>query len=83
MEVKRRRTATRGDLARWWGQTVTQAGDLLPVLLYRADRAEWRAVWPLAVCLTHQRADYWRGVEWTADTSVAAWAAVARDTGIL
>ena len=79
VEVKRHRTATRGDLARWWAQAVTQAGALLPVLLYRADRAQWRAVWPLAVCLVHQRADYWTGFDWTADTSVQAWAAVARE----
>ena len=26
-----------------------------------------------------QRADYWRGIEWTADTTVQAWAAVARE----
>lgn len=37
VEVKRHRTATRGDLTRWWAQTVAQAGDLLPVLLYRVD----------------------------------------------
>lgn len=79
VEVKRHRTATRGDLARWWQQTTTQAGELLPVLCYRTDRAEWRAVWPLAACLVQQRADYWRGYNWTADTSVEAWAAVARD----
>ena len=23
--------------------------------------------------------DYWRGIEWTADTTVQAWAAVARE----
>ncbi len=79
LEVKRHRTATPGEVARWWAQAVAQAGDLLPVLLYRADRAEWRAVWPLAVLLVHQTADAWRGVEWTADTTVQAWAAVARE----
>jgi len=79
VEVKRHQTAQAGEVARWWAQAVTQAGDLLPVLLYRADRAEWRAVWPLAVLLVHQTADAWRGVEWTADTTVQAWAAVARE----
>lgn len=29
VEIKRHRTATRGDLAQWWAQTVAQAGDLL------------------------------------------------------
>jgi hypothetical protein len=79
VEVKRHRTAHAGEVARWWAQAVTQAGALLPVLLYRAGRAEWRAVWPLAVLLVHQTADYWRAVEWTADSTVQAWAAVARE----
>lgn len=79
VEIKRHRTATRGDIARWWAQAVEQAGNLLPVLMYRADRDEWRAVWPLACLLVQQRADYWRGVEWTADTTVQTWAAVARE----
>lgn len=50
-----------------------------PLLLYRADRGQWRAVWPLAVCLVHQTPDAWRGIEWTADTTIQAWAAVARE----
>jgi len=79
VEVKRHRTASRADIAQWWGQTMAQAGELLPVLFYRADRGEWRAVWPLAITLVQQRADYWRGIEWTADTTVLAWAAAARD----
>lgn len=79
VEVKRHASASRADIARWWQQAVAQAGAALPVLFYRADRAAWRAVWPLAVCLVQQQRDYWRGVEWTADTSIEAWAAVARD----
>ena len=79
VEVKRHCTATRGDLARWWQQTTAQAGELLPVLFYRADRADWRAVWPLAIILVQRQADHWPGYEWTADTSIQAWAAVARD----
>ena len=79
VEVKRHRTASRADIARWWQQTLAQAGGLLPVLFYRADRGEWRAVWPLAITLAQQRADHWQGIEWTADTSVQAWAAAARD----
>ena len=79
VEVKRHRTATHGDLARWWQQAASQAGELVPVLFYRADRADWRAVWPLATTLVQQPADCWRGYRWTADTTVEAWAAVARD----
>lgn len=79
VEVKRHRTAGRAELARWWAQAVDQAGGDVPVLLYRVDRGEWRAVWPLAALLVQQRAEQWQGYQWTADTSVAAWAAAARD----
>ena len=81
VEVKRHAQAGRGDLARWWTQTTEQAAkaSMLPVLFYRLDRDQWRAVWPLAVTLVQQHADYWRGYEWTAETSIDAWAAAARD----
>ncbi len=81
IEIKRCRTALPGEVAAWWRQALDQAerAGAMPVLLYRADRAEWRAVWPLVVLLGLQRADYWRGVEWTATTTVEAWAAVARE----
>lgn len=79
VEVKRRRSATHADLATWWAQSVAQAGGLVPVLLYRVDRGAWRAVWPVAAVLVQQRAQQWHEYEWTADTSLQAWAAVARD----
>ena len=78
VEVKRHAKAPAGAVRAWWLQAVEQADGKLPVLFYRADHAEWRAVWPLAVLLTDQRADYWRGYEWTANTTVEAWAATAR-----
>lgn len=80
VEVKRTATALPGQIAGWWAQAVDQCAEgELPLLLYRADRREWRAVWPLAVVLTQQRADYWRSIDWTAETTVQAWAAVARE----
>ena len=81
VEVKRHRCASRGDVAGWWRQTIAQAerAPALPVLFFRADRDTWRAVWPLAVLLTHQKADYWRAYEWAAESAVEAWAAAARD----
>lgn len=82
VEVKRHRTALPGEVARWWAQAEAQAAregpGVLPVLLYRADRAEWRAVWPLAVLLAGP-GPTWSGIAWTADTMVQAWAAVARE----
>lgn len=80
VEVKRHAKATRGDIADWWGQAVAQAGGWqTPVLFYRPNRGEWRAVWPLSVVLVQQEAHYWRELAWTAETSVEAWAAVARE----
>ncbi len=83
VECKRHARATRGDIAAWWAQAVAQADRAghKPVLFYRLDRAQWRAVWPLALVLVEQRADYWRGFDWTADTTICAWAAVARELG--
>ena len=46
---------------------------------YKADRDEWRAVWPASVQLTHQRAEMWTDYGWTVEGSVQAWAAVARE----
>jgi hypothetical protein len=79
IEVKRHRQATRAQLALWWQQAVTQADGQLPLLLYRLDRAAWRAVWPLAVSLRLQHAAQWHDYEWTVEGSVAAWAALARE----
>lgn len=74
VEVKRHARVTRGDIAAWWRQAVAQAGDEdRPLLLYRADRAEWRAVWPLSL-VAGVPSD---GVAWTADTTPEAWAAAA------
>jgi Holliday junction resolvase len=76
VEVKR---SARPQIAPWWRQTVAQATHALPVLFYRLDGAKWRAVWPVAVLMQEQRAEYWADLEWTATTTVAAWAAVARE----
>ena len=79
VEVKNHATATLADVAGWWRQAVAQAGEKLPLLIYKRQRGEWRAVWPVAAKITEQRAEYWDGYEWTAETSLQAWAAVARE----
>ncbi len=81
VECKRHEKATPGKIRAWWEQAVAQAtGADIPVLFYRPDYArEWRAVWPMAVLMTEQRSEYWSGYEWTADSSVQAWASVARE----
>lgn len=81
VEVKRHATATRGNLRQWWAQACAQAKReaAIPVLFVRRDRDEWRAVWPLATTLAVQHADMWHAYEWTAEGSIDAWAAVARE----
>ena len=80
-EVKRHATATRGQLRQWWHQAVEQATltGQIPVLFYRRNCDEWRAVWPAAVSLGVQSADMWSGYQWTCEGSVDAWVAVARE----
>jgi hypothetical protein len=77
VEVKRHATATRGDVREWWDQAVCQAEaeKTIPVLFYRKDRDEWRAVWPSQV----ERGDALTAYEWTAEGSIEAWAYVARE----
>lgn len=81
VESKRHKEAQRGDIRAWWAQTVAQAerAKALPVLFYRRDRDEWRAVWPVSVGCVTQSAEMWTGYQWTVEGSVMAWAAVARE----
>ncbi|MEX8495485.1 hypothetical protein [Sphaerotilus sp.] len=81
VEIKRHASASRGEIRAWWAQAVAQArpAGLLPVLLYRRDRDQWRAVWPVGVHLALQVRDYWTGYEWTVEGTPDAWAAVARE----
>lgn len=81
VEIKRRASASRGDIRAWWAQAVAQAQrtGALPVLLYRRDRDQWRAVWPVAVHLGLQTTEMWTGYEWTVEGTPEAWAAVVRE----
>ena len=79
IEVKRRKSVLPADLINWWAQSVSQSGNSIPLVIYRADRRDWRAVWPVALRMIEQRAEYWRGYEWTVEGSLQAWAAVARE----
>lgn len=80
IEVKRYATATKADITSWWKQAVAQSNGALPVLMYRLDRADWRAVWPASVLLTMQSAPMWEQIEWTCESTVEVWAAVCRET---
>lgn len=79
VEIKRYANANASQIAAWWQQCVDQAAGELPVLFYRLNRGQWRAVWPLAVNLQVQCANQWRDYEWTVEGSIPAWAAMARD----
>jgi hypothetical protein len=77
VEVKRHATATRGDIAGWWKQAVdqAQAEDAMPILFFRKDRDEWRAVWPSQI----EHGDALTAYEWTVEGSIEAWAYIARE----
>ncbi len=72
VEVKRYAKATRSDIATWWAQAVEEArlrGATRPVLLFRVDRDEWRAVW-MPSGLSHHSANAY---PWTHESSLMAW----------
>ncbi len=81
VEVKRVAAAPRASLKNWWAQAVEQSQKHggLPVLFYRANRGEWRAVWPLSCHLTHQSNAMWTDYEWTVEADIQAWVSVARE----
>jgi hypothetical protein len=49
LEVKRYRKCSQSDVRAWWVETCLQAdwATQVPVLFYRGDRCDWRAVVPL------------------------------------
>lgn len=82
VEVKRHAKATRADIRNWWEQAARQADKekMRPVLFFRANRDDWRAVWmPAPVCLDGVSMT-WAAYEWTHETSVDVWAGEARES---
>jgi hypothetical protein len=76
IEVKRHARALRGDIALWWRQAVEQArADERPVLFFRQNRDDWRAVWSLGAHLGGE----WSLYAMTVEGGAQAWAAAARD----
>lgn len=65
----------------WWRQCVDQSERVkaVPLLVYRVPRRGWLFRWPVAALLRLQAAEMWRGLEWSVESTVEAWAAVARD----
>jgi len=70
IECKRYQTATGGNIQKWWSQALTQAEQtgLIPILAYRADRAAWRVVVPLA--LLNPALSQSRQLDYTATLSI-------------
>jgi hypothetical protein len=81
LEIKRHATASRAEVAGWWLQAVAQAEavDAVPALLYRRDRDQWRAVWPLALQVGAEPAGDWLGYGLTVEGTPEAFAAVVRE----
>lgn len=74
IECKRYARASPALVAGWWRQAQAQAlaTNTVPVLLYRADRADWVAVWPACLhtgdtdathCLSAAPAVWWAMVQ--------------------
>lgn len=78
IEVK---NCARLELPAWWRQTQAQAmfTRLHPVLFYKVPRKGWRAVWPVGVLIGKGPAHLWPDYDMTCESSVEAWAAVARE----
>ncbi|VWB07761.1 putative PDDEXK endonuclease [Burkholderia lata] len=78
VEVKRHATATRAEVAAWWEQARNQgmAESKIPVLFYRKDRDDWRAVWSAALMIGGSD---WPEYGLTIEGSIEVWAAAARD----
>ncbi len=68
-------------LPEWWRQAIEQAAkdEARPVLFYKLPRKGWRALWPLGIALGFQPDGDWLGQHMTCDTTVEAWAVVARE----
>ena len=65
IEIKRYASGSKCDIERWWNQCLAQSGQDKPVLFYRFNRSEWRAVW----LLHEEKRDY----VWTIEASIEAW----------
>lgn len=78
IECKRYGRATHALIEGWWYQAVQQARatKTLPLLCYRVDRGDWRAVWPAGVHLPHRPVPVEYGNTLTADP--ATWWAMAQ-----
>lgn len=74
VEVKNHAAPTLAMIRKWWEQATSQAKGTQPVLIYKRQRGEWRAVWALHACMDAPIA--W---EYTAEGSIEAWAMVARE----
>ncbi len=57
IECKRNKTGTPAQVSAWWRQAKRQAAAIgcEPVLFYRADFGQWRAVWNAELLLTDSR----------------------------
>lgn len=75
IEAKRAKAAR---IREWWAQAVAQAGTSEhPALAYRLDRQPWRVRVPLAAMT--DAAGSPEALDWTAEMSVQAFAAVVRE----
>lgn len=79
IEVKRLKSASHADLARYWLQAVDQANqaEKVPVLAYRVDRGEWLVFIPLSE-LNQAVFEDWHGFQWAAQITIEAFCCLVR-----
>jgi hypothetical protein len=65
----------------WWAQAVEQATaeKKVPLLFFRKNQDEWRAVWPMGPLIGVEHGGTWHEYEWTIEGSVVAWSTVASE----
>ena len=75
IEVKRYASATPALLKTWWAQAVAQSRrtNALPVLVYRADRSDWRAVWPAELHLPQRPGTLSASFDSTLNATPSTW----------
>lgn len=78
IEIKRYREVKEGDIAKFWEQAEEQAKRVgcVPALAYREDFNSWRVRIPLKYLRAEME---WEGVDWTAEVSLEAFAALVRE----
>ena len=81
IEVKRYAAASPAVIKLWWLQAVQQSRktNAWPVLFYRLDRSDWRAIWPAQLHLSPRPSTLSASFDDTVSGTPATWWALVRE----